>query len=209
MLASIAPVVGILMALSFAVPSLAMGLRLLHVWRRPLEIEDGSWVSLGVGVMVMEFILVHAGVALASVALSNENLFDRVLITLGLVGFYGVFALAISAAFKSRMLLESFLWMIGGRLLALIIGISAEEADLILAYSLLSMGVLMPIIFVSGFLPFPRLGITSELAQAHRLVGARGLWFDEPHRAIGAGAIYFLALGAATLGMMGGFVLCG
>jgi hypothetical protein len=38
-----------------------------------------------------------------------------------------LFAVVISAAFQSTMLLHSFLWLIGMRYAALLIGISAEE----------------------------------------------------------------------------------
>ena len=40
---------------------------------------------------------------------------------------YAVFAIAISAGFKSRMLFTSFLWVAAGRLVALVVGISTED----------------------------------------------------------------------------------
>lgn len=189
----------IAMTLAFALPCFGMGMRLLHVWRRPLEIEDGRWVQLGVGVMVMEFILLHAGVFLASLAMDAEGLSTTILATLGLSAFYGLFAVTISYAFKSRMLLESFLWMIGGRLFALLIGISTEASQLILTWSVVAIALYLPLVIASVFLPFPRLGITREVAGVMRLPNASGVWVDEPHRAIGAGSIYFFALGLAAL----------
>ncbi len=197
----------IAMALAFALPCFGMGWRLLHVWRRPLEIEDGRWVQLGVGVMVLEFVLLHAGVLLASLAMAADGLATTILATVGLSVFYGLFAVVIAYAFKSRMLLESFLWMIGGRLLAMLIGISTEESQLILNWSVVAMLLYVPLVIASVVVPFPRLGITAKIAGAKRLSNASGVWVDEPHRAIGAGAIYFHALGVAALltalGMMG------
>jgi hypothetical protein len=200
-------IVGPAMAVAFALPCFGMGLRLLRVWRRPLEVEKGRWVQLGVGVMVMEFILLHAGVFLAGAAAGAESLGLKLLLTLALSAFYGLFAFTIARAFRSRMLLESFLWVIGGRLFALLIGISADESAMILACSVLAFVIYLPLVVASVVLPFPRLGITPSLAAAWRLANASGVWVDEPHRAIGAGAIYFLVLGTATLVMLSGWTL--
>ncbi|HRQ63730.1 MAG TPA: hypothetical protein PKZ76_02500 [Xanthomonadaceae bacterium] len=201
------PWIGLLMALAFALPCFGMGARMLHVWRQPLDIENGRWVQLGVGVMVMEFILLHAGVFLAGLAVGVEGLGLTLLAAFGLAAFYALFALAISHAFKSRMLLESFLWMIGGRLLALLIGISTREANLILAYSVLSAVLYLPLVFASVFLPVPRLGITAEIAASMRLPDAGGLWVEQPHRAIGVGTVYFFSLGVLSLLVLGGMAL--
>jgi hypothetical protein len=184
-------------ALACALPCFGMGIRLLHVWRKPLEIEHGSWISLGVGVMVIEFILLQTGLFL-SVGMADEGLANSIFVMIVLC----LFALAIAASFKSRMLLESFLWVIGWRLVAELVGHAEANAKLLESYYILAMILYMSMVCASVILPFPRWGISEELASRFRSPGSSGLWIDSPHRAIGAGAIYFLLLGVATLWTM-------
>jgi hypothetical protein len=54
-------------------------------------------------------------------------------------------------------------------------------------------------VVLSVLLPWPRFGITAEIAARTRQPGASGTWVDEPHRAIGAATAYFLLLAIAEL----------
>lgn len=190
------------MALSFAAPSLMMGIRLLHVWRDPMHIENGRWVQLGTGVFIMEFILLQVGIMLAAAGADAHSTAGKIASVAGLLAFYGLFAGAIALSFKSTMLLYSFLWMIGGRFLALTIGISESDQALVGAHSVVGMVIYFPLVVLSVFLPVPRFGITSEVAAATRMPGSSGAWVDHPHRAIGAATVYFLLLAVAEIAMM-------
>jgi len=190
------------MAVSFAVPSFAMGARLLQVWRDPMAVENGRWVGLGTGVFILEFVLLHAGVLLGTIGASTDGMGGKLATMAGLTLFYGLFAGALSLAFKSRMLLESFLWMIGGRFAALAIGVSQDETNLITSHAVVGSVLYFGLVLASVFLPIPRWGLTREVALATRTPGATGTWADEPHRAIGAAPSYFCLLGAIELLVM-------
>lgn len=189
----------LLMAVSFALPSFAMSARLFHVWRAPEEIEEGRWVTLGVGVMTMEFILLHAGAFLGTQVVELTASGARALGLLGILAFYGLFVGAITLAFRSPSLGTSFLWLVGGRLVATLLGVGREDAELLRLHSIVGIVLYMAMVMASVTLPFPRRGITDAIALRHRLPGSSGAWVDEPHRAIAAGAIYFLLLGVAEL----------
>ena len=83
--------------------------------------------------------------------------------------------------------------------MALGLGIAGDEGQLLVARSVIGTTLFIAVVVASSLLPFPRFGITDEIASAQRTPGSSGLWVDEPHRAIGAGALYFLALGVVEL----------
>jgi hypothetical protein len=180
-------------AVVYALPCFGMGLRLLHVWRKPLEVENGRWVQLGTGVILIEIILLLTGLVLT---VETEMSPVKTLFVMLILGF---FALVITASFRSRMLLVSFLEVIGGRLVATLLGMTDDSSKLLESYYVLAFMIYMSSVAASIYLPFPRWGISQELAVRFRVPGARGIWVEDPHRAIGAGAIYFLLLGVATL----------
>lgn len=191
-----------LMALSFAIPCFTMGFRMLSVWRDPMAIEQGRWVRLGVGVFVMEFILLHAGIMIGAQAMDMSS----GALSIGgaglLVGFYTLFAGAFAFAFKSRMLFMSFVWVIVGRFVAVLIGVSNQDKALFLAHSVIAMMIYFALVIASVFLPWPRLGITEAIATQTRDPKASGLWVEQPHRAIGPATVYFLVLGIVEIALM-------
>ncbi len=190
----------LVVAVGYAIPSFAMSARLLHVWRAPLEVEEGRWVSLGVGVMVMEFILLNVGVFLGVQATEGTGLgvFRIALI----LGFHLLFVGAIVLSFRSPSLATSFLWLVGGRLVATLLGVGREDAELLKAHSVVGSVLYMAMVFASVFIPIPRLGITEAVTRRHGMAGASGTWAEEPHRAIAAGAVYFFLLGVFELALL-------
>ena len=191
-----------LMAVSFAIPCFTMGFRLLQVWRDPMSLEEGRWVSLGIGVFVLEFILTHAGIFLGAHAMGatsgSVGVFGFVL----LVGFYALFAGAIALAFKSHMLFMSFLGLVVGRLAGMVIGMSNDDQALFMAHSVIAAVVYFVMVFASVFLPWPRRGITPEIAARSRTPGASGLWVEQPPRALGPAAVYLILLGVIEVLVM-------
>ena len=188
------------MALSFALPSFAMGFRLLAVWRDPLSIDGGRWVRYGVGLFVLEFILLHAGVMLGGAAAASGGGFDGM--TVLLLGFYALFAGAIALGFRNSSLFQSFLFVIGGRAVGSLLGISTESQALFLAHSLIGMVLYFTLAMSSVFIPWPRRGITDAIAAEQRVPGSSGLWVEQPHRAIGPAAVYYLLLGVAEVSLL-------
>jgi len=186
------------MALSFAIPSFAMGFKLLRVWRDPVSLDEGRWVRYGVGLFVMEFIVLHAGIMIGGAAAADGSIG----LTLLLLGFYGLFAALIALGFRNTSLFSSFLFVIGGRALGSLLGISTDSQALFLAHSLIGMVLYFVLVFSSVLLPWPRLGITEAIAAEQRVPGSSGLWVDKPHRAIGPAAAYFLLLGIAEVALL-------
>jgi hypothetical protein len=185
------------MAIAYAAPSLSMAVHLNRVWRAPLEVEGGRWVSLGVGVMVAEFILLHAGTLLGAAASERGTVGIGTMAML--VGFYLLFIGAITLAFKSGMFLRSFLALIIGRGIAVALGTGGQEATLLQAHSIVASLIYFPLVVLSAFMPWPRRGLSKEIAQRFGTPGATGTWAEEPHRAIGAATVYFAALGLLEL----------
>jgi len=172
------------------------------VWRDPMAVEQGRWVQLGIGVFVLEFILLHAGILLGAHAMTTSSGG----LSLGgatlLLAFYALFAGAIAMAFKSHMLFMSFLWMVVGRFVGVVIGISNDDQALFLAHSLVAMVIYFALVVASVVLPWPRLGITDTVAATTRLPKASGLWVEQPHRAVGPATVYFLLLGIVEVALM-------
>ncbi|MDX1680419.1 MAG: hypothetical protein R3242_06795 [Akkermansiaceae bacterium] len=196
------PLLQVVMAICFAIPCFVMSVHLAKVWRDPMAMEEGAWVNRGMGIFIMEFILLHAGVFIGSAMAETSHMGVRLLVLLGLILFYGIFAAAISWAFKSRQILNSFLWLIGGRFVAIVIGVSEEKAELITMHSLYASMVYLAVVFATVFVPFPEFGITDSIARRFRLEGASGLWVDKPHRAIGGATIYYFLVGVMEIGLL-------
>ena len=192
----------LMMVASLAIPSFAMAARLEHVWRAPGEVDEGRWVSRGVGVFVMEFILLHSGTFMGTRILAGGDGAPGSIAFAGLVGLYALFAAAISMAFSSPTLLFSFMGLVAGRFVAVIVGTARQDAEFLLAHSVVAMVIYFAMVLASVFVPIPRRGITESVAARHRVPNSSGLWVEEPHRAIGAAAIYFLLLGLAEVGLL-------
>ena len=48
-------------AIAAALPCFYLSYVLVRVWIDPRAVDDGNWVRFGVGLMVLEFILLHSG----------------------------------------------------------------------------------------------------------------------------------------------------
>jgi hypothetical protein len=56
----------LLFAVMEAVPCWCMAMLFFKTWQTPMAIDDGRWVKLAVGIMILEFILVHSGAFLGA-----------------------------------------------------------------------------------------------------------------------------------------------
>jgi hypothetical protein len=175
---------------------------MLAVWRDPMAHDDGRWVRLGVGIFLLEFILLQASLAIGGASMDTSAGDMSFLGIAMLIVFFAAFAAAIAWGFKSRMLFMAFLSLVIGRLIGLLFGMSTDDKALLLAHSLVAMGLYFVLVFASVILPWPRLGITREIADATRDPQASGQWVREPHRAIGAATVYYLLLGVLEVTVM-------
>jgi len=173
----------------------SMAYVLARAWFTPMAIENGRWVSLGVGIMVMEFILVHAAGMLPGL-LKSEKSPVKPLIYVSLL--YVVFGVSIALAFKSRLLFGVFLAIMIPRWFGLFTGLG-EAREPQLKRAGISAALYLLVAFLSVFVPFPQGGLNSAvLAEVYPNRGS-GLWEKRPQQALAAGVIYFGVLGVAEL----------
>lgn len=178
-----------------AAPLLWMSWALFRLWVKPDTVADAeSWVRFGVALMLLEFVLLHSGVFLAGAAAGVESKPKRFLAFAGLFAFYGLFVVGFALGTSSRIVLQIYGFVMLGRFVSVIADAGAGAAALV-ARSVLGVLVYLPLVFSTVFFPWPRFGIVGELADAARTEGSSGIWVDHPHRVIGAGAVYFLAMG--------------
>ena len=191
-----------LVAISFAVPCFVMAVLLARVWRDPMSVNEGAWVKRGQGVFMIELILLISGFYIGVKMAETEDTGSRIFGLIGIMVVYGFFAAAIARGFKSRELFHSFLWLMGGRLVAILLGASEKDAQLIAAHSIVGLGLYVVLTLTTTMKPLPKFGITEEIAERFRISGASGAWADEPNRAIGAATIYFFLLGLIDLALL-------
>ncbi len=163
-------------------------------WWRPDELENGRWVKLGVGVMVLEFILVHSGGVLHH-AMEAKAAWGRFKTVLGLTALYTLFGISIALVFKSWWLFGSYALVMSGRLWALFAGHWTDMDQAISQRRMVSSVLLyLGLMMVTLILPVPRGGLTPALINTVRS-GNGGEWADHPEKALAMGTAYFLILG--------------
>ena len=80
---------------------------LSSAWWWPRELDDGRWVKLGVGVLVLEFVLIHSG-AFVNCFMTEKAGWERTQKLIGLTAFYSLFGVAVALAFQSWWIFGSF-----------------------------------------------------------------------------------------------------
>jgi len=169
-----------------------LAVTLARVWRTPLAVEHGRWVKLGVGIMVLEFILVHSGTMLPAMAASSKTLGRKPVLLVS--ALYACFGVAIALAFKSIMLICTFSGIMIPRWLGILFDSDQARAQQI-KRSGMSVMLYVGVVFLTVFVPFPAGGLTGEVLNRVYPDRGRGIWEQSPQQALVAGIIYFGALG--------------
>lgn len=203
--------------LSAAIPCFFMSARLFKVWRNPLAVDGGRWVRFGVGIIVMEFLVVHSGsfsaagagwspedVAYYSGSVAADGTPLDIRAGLGLKAvlflalFYGLLAAIIAAKFRSLSLFTYFAFIMAGRLLAVAVPSFSEDTRYIVTRILMAIILYIGIVTLS-LLPMPRGGMKPDvISRLPDGPGDTGLW-NSPHQPIFAGAVYFFLLGCSEI----------
>jgi hypothetical protein len=202
-MSNLADVYQLLVALCFALPALGMSARLFQVWRAPLDVDGGRWVHLGVSYFASEFVLLQAGAMIGAIVASGGGTTYIAIGYLALLYCYIIWVVARSS--KSTVLVWSMLGLVVGRGIAVLLGASQDDALLLFAHSIVGGVLYVVMVLASLIVPFPRLGITPELAHRLQVPGASSAWKDSPEQAIGAGAVYFLLLGLTQMALLSWF----
>ena len=133
-------------------------------WWWPRRLEDGAWVKLGVGILVLEFILIHSGAFLNQVMTQKAG-WDRTKSLLWMLALYALFGLAIAAAFRSWWLLGSFALITAGRVWSLHAGEDAMGRAIAQRRVVASALLFLLLTFATILLPIPAGGIDRWLLQ--------------------------------------------
>lgn len=173
-----------------------MAITLLRAWLAPMSVEDGKWVHLGVGIMALEFILVHSGVMLP--AMASSKLGNRTFIIIVVSLLYVLFAVTFALGFKSLMLLGIFTGIMIPRWIGIFTDSdNAKQQQIIRSRN--SVMLYLGAVFLSVFVHFPAGGLTQEILDRVYPHRGHGLWERSPQQALVAGAIYFIAIGIVEM----------
>ena len=174
-----------------------MASRLYLSWQNPLAVDNGHWVALGTGILIMEMVLVHSGVLMASGAgmkpgPGSGRYMSRETSMIMLIVFYTLFGVAIAAGFKVGMeLFWSFFSIMFSRWAGLLADACAAK-DQQFGRSLLSVLLFTVSVAPALVVKFPVGALTPAMLKQ---VGAG----PGAQQALVAGMIYFALSGVAEV----------
>lgn len=178
-----------------ALPDAGMAAFFGLLWIAPTVLAPGA-IKTGMLIMLVEFILIHASALLGSMLLGEKaSTRQKLGVMLGLGALYLLFIAAFALAFQQWWPIVAFVWlMLGKASLAFDRGLpNAERQHRLQATWAASCLFYIVGVFLTVFLPVPRLGITHAVVSAAQLPGS-GLWVDRPQTVIAFGFVYFAAL---------------
>lgn len=186
-------------------PLIVLSLTLFKVWLDPMSIDNGNWVPYGVGLILLEFLIVHSGTFAGAFIVATENRKKRTFAFSGLLSFYFLIAWAFATAMESMSLLWVFCGITAGRFMSLVAAEKQSDKSkmLIMGRSALSIFMYLLMVFGSVTLPIPELGINQQILNEVYPNRGSGVWEQEPHRAIAAGASYFMAIALLEIFIFG------
>lgn len=192
---------GILRRLAAAAPDAALAGLYLWCWLDPLAWRKTLVAELML-VMTVEFLVVHSGpffgILVSGDAVTTERA-TRLKILLGLGAVYLLFAGGMSAAFESWGPVLLFVWLIGAKLLAILLGRSTEVREQMRQMALWALSVIFYLgaVFATLLLPVPKFGVTRH-GHFYGIPG-EGEWVSHPYIVLAAGFLYFGALATVKL----------
>jgi hypothetical protein len=182
-----------------ALPDFFLAVQFLLMWIDP-NIIGARFLPLYVGLMVAEFIVIHSSVFLGNVAYGSGDKKAKLIMILGLAGFYSLFFLGICLAIGEWYYMFGFWLLIGNRLLGVALGQAPEGEEKLLLQRGWAANTILYLfgVFLTILLPLPQLGITSEIQSQFSLPG-EGEWVDNPHTTIAFGFFYYTMVGWSEL----------
>lgn len=185
-----------------AIPCFYLSYLLLRVWWEPMSIYEGTWVRFGVGLMLLEFILLHSGGMVSGLMAQKDNLRDKLKLCFGLFVFYTIMVVTFAYSLESQALLWIFAAVSISRLVN---AFGYSNVDQLESQKRIGIGIILYllVVAVSIFAPIPELGITGDVVAEVYPQRGGGLWEQAPERAIAAAALYFLLLGLSELFILG------
>lgn len=154
-------------------------------WRKEL-------VAQGLLIMLVEFILIHSGGFFGAIVLNpKEERGRRIKMLLGLGIFYSMFVAVWSWQFSSWWPLLFFFWLVGAKLVNLLLGRRTPDELQQRQMGIVGMSVAFYLLCVVAtlFLPLPKLGLTHH--GHYYGMPSSGEWVSHPHIVISALVGYF------------------
>ena len=183
----------LLAGIASAVPYMILVWTLIQVWVSPMSVSDGLWVRYAVGLMALEFIILHSGGFMGAMAASTESLKKRAQAFFGLFMLYSLFAYGFAKMVDSFQILYVYGFIMLGRFITIMIA-SGEGKSQILNRSAFGTMVYMTAVFGTLFIPVPELGVTHDVLEQVYPDRRGGEWEQNPEIAIAAGIFYFSVL---------------
>lgn len=172
----------------------------LTVWYSPFAFGPDT-VNTALLVMLVEFVLVHAGGFLGFMLLADgiaRTTRIKALVGLGL--FYLLFIGSFVAMFRQWWPLLAFGWLMLGKFAGVLARRrpGPDDAARMMSGWALSVAFFIGGVFLTLILPVPEWGMRASLRPEFGLEGG-GVWVDEPQRVVAFGAIYFALLSLSKL----------
>lgn len=195
-------------ALAAGLPCLYLSYALINVWLDPMAWDNGRWVPYGVGLLLMEFLVLHsAGMTCGILSTrqadkqANEDAAikaarDRYKLLAGLFAMYCLLGFGFAMSTDSPSLLAMLIAIMVGRFVNVLDGDQSQALS-----QRTAAGVVLYLLCAAGtiFIAVPEMGITREvLAEVYPSRGG-GIWERFPQRPIVAGAVYFGLMGVLEL----------
>ena len=173
-----------------------MAFTLYRTWQTPMAVEQGRWVSLGIGIMGLEFILVHSGIILPALAAAKSVIGRKPIFLVS--AMYALFAAGMAFGLKNTMLFWTFSGIMVPRWIGTVID-SDKANEQQVRRSRTSVMLYLGVIFLSVLIRFPRGGLTPEILDSVYPDRGTGVWEQHPQQGLVAGIIYFGAMGIAEM----------
>jgi len=165
---------------------------LIGVWLEPMNWDNGHWVRFGVGLLLLEFLLLHSAAMFAAVAQSDKPPQAKRRHMLLMSGMYLLMCLGFSLAMDSFTLLAILGTVTVSRVVTTLVGEQQTGMPKRAAYGTV---VYLLCVGLTVVTEFPQMGITKEVLDAVYPTRGGGLWERYPQNAIVGGALYFGIMG--------------
>ena len=162
----------------------------LVAWIAPAWVGGERGVATLVGLMVLEFVVIHSSAFLGSAALAGKMSRENLKAVLGFGLLYLVFALGIAIGFKNPWFLVGFVGLHANRLVPVLLGRGVSSVDGAAWMGRWAFGAIFYLgsTFATVLLPVPHLGVRFSLHGY-----GSGAWIDDPERALAMGFLYYSA----------------
>lgn len=182
-------------AIIAALPDFILAGLFVYTWLHPMALHP-LMVKRLVGVVALEFIVVHSAPFAGLVATSDAAWPKRIGALIGLGALYMLFAWGFAVAFDSSWPMVAFFALMLNRMLGVLIGAVPGESQKKFMASCWVVGAIAYLgsTFATVATPLPTLGVTpAVIAAQHFTIG--GIWPEQPYRALALGAMYFTLVG--------------